>query len=146
MHDGGHGCVRVVLVQEVSRQADSLMARRHGGTDSTHSTSCRQRVGKDRPCRQNLPTIEWFKEALSISRRAVDAGCDNRYDTWVISQQVDEQSTAKHAVKLMKKSRILVNSTACLQSTAQRRNPYSLPLPLPLTLPPFSSPPPAILY
>ncbi len=31
------------------------MARQHGGTDLTHGT-CWQRVGKDRPCRQNLPT------------------------------------------------------------------------------------------
>ncbi len=51
----------VVLAQVVSRQADSLMARQHGGTDSTHST-CRQRVGKDRPCRQNLLTMSFARE------------------------------------------------------------------------------------
>ncbi len=38
MHDGGHGGVCVVLAQEGSCQADSLIARRHGGTDSTHGT------------------------------------------------------------------------------------------------------------
>ncbi len=38
MHDGGHVCVRVVLAQEVSRQADSLMARL-----TAQSATCRQR-------------------------------------------------------------------------------------------------------
>ncbi len=32
VHDGDHGGVGVVHAQEDSRQADSLLARRHGGT------------------------------------------------------------------------------------------------------------------
>ncbi len=63
VHDGGHGSVGVVLAQEGSCQADSLLARRHGGADLTHST-CWQRVGKDRPYCQNLQTM-LFVAAMS---------------------------------------------------------------------------------
>ncbi len=55
-------CV-VVAQAQGSRQADSLLARRHGGTDSTHGT-CQQRVGKDRPSHQNLPTMSCVADML----------------------------------------------------------------------------------